>query len=583
MGMSGLIPQPFIDNLLTSCDLVALIDNYVPLKKTGNSYVACCPFHQEKTPSFHVISKKQFYYCFGCGMSGNAISFIMNHLNQNFVEAVHTLASRLSIPVPTENKYSAYQEKTSGLYAILSKVSEYYQKNLKYDAPEAVQYLIQRGIDGKIAKAYQLGYAPDGWHTLEKQFPKYKNELVASGMLIKKEGSHQVYDRYRNRIMFPIHDRQGHMIGFGGRALQAEQKPKYLNSPETPIFQKNRELYGLYQLLLHHKNPNYILVVEGYMDVIALAQHGITQAVAVLGTAFSHFHMQVLHKYTQKVILCFDGDTAGKEAARRAMETLLSHASLGIKAHFIFLPEKHDPDSLIRTEGQAAFLQRLSSAISLSQVFFYYLSLQLDVASITGKTQLIERAKPYFQKMPDSAFKQLLLEELAKLTHLESDRLEKMVHDHKAIISNTPIFKEKKIKRTPLRLAIAILLQRPDIYEACQDKIKPFACVGHREGILPHLLDILSKSNGKRLTTAHLVECFRDHPQFAAVNRLAIWDYQVPEDSLQKEFLDIICFLQKQNLEKTIKELIFKSRQHGLTEEEKYYLQDLLKKRTHIE
>ncbi len=297
------IPQPFIDDLLNKLDIVELIDSYVPLKKQGANYLACCPFHNEKTPSFNVVAKKQFYYCFGCGANGNAISFIMSYLNQVFTDAVETLASRLGMQVPRDGRLDKSQQSLS-LYQLLNRVSQFYQQLLKTKGQVAIDYLRQRGLSGEIAKRYQLGYAPEAWQTLEAVFKLNKNELIATGMLINKEG--RTYDRYRHRIMFPIHDRHGRIIGFGGRAIDANQKPKYLNSPETTIFQKSRELYGLHQILQQQKTIDSLIIVEGYMDVIALAQYGINNAVAALGTATSSYHIQLLGKHTKQLIFCFE-------------------------------------------------------------------------------------------------------------------------------------------------------------------------------------------------------------------------------------------------------------------------------------
>ncbi len=336
--MPGLIPQPFIDELLNRIDLVELIDSYVPLKKSGTSFVACCPFHSEKTPSFNVVFKKQFYHCFGCGASGNAISFIMQYLNYNFIETIELLAAKLGLQIPREGQNEKNQP-SPNLYQLLSKISQFYQQTLKNKGQDAINYLRQRGLNGEIAKLYQLGYAPAGWQTLEETFKRYRSELISTGMLIEKPDG-RTYDRYRHRIMFPIHDRQGRIIGFGGRALDAAQKPKYLNSPETIIFQKSRELYGLHAILKQQTTIDNIIIVEGYMDVIAVAQYGIHNAVAALGTATSSYHIQLLSKYTSELIFCFDGDAAGRQAAWRALESCLPHLNSGLDANFIFFTRR---------------------------------------------------------------------------------------------------------------------------------------------------------------------------------------------------------------------------------------------------
>ena len=346
--MFGLISRPFIDELLNRTDIVEFIDSYVPLKKRGTSHTACCPFHSEKTPSFNVVAKKQFYHCFGCGASGNAISFAMNYLHMSFSDAVETLAARIGLQVQREGQTEKNQQSLN-LYEFLNRVSLFYQKTLKTAGHAAITYLKKRDVSGEVARLYQLGYAPASWQTLELQFKQNKNELIATGMLIPKDDG-KAYDRYRQRIMFPIHDRHGRIIGFGGRAIEPAQKPKYLNSPETVIFQKSRELYGLHQILQQQSEITNILIVEGYMDVIALAQHGINNSVATLGTATSSYHIQLLSKYTKQLIFCFDGDAAGRQAAWRALESSLPHLNAGLDASFIFLPEGHDPDSLVRAE-----------------------------------------------------------------------------------------------------------------------------------------------------------------------------------------------------------------------------------------
>ncbi len=536
--MAGLIPRSFIDELLSRTDLVELVDAYVPLKKQGTSHTACCPFHHEKTPSFNVISKKQFYHCFGCGASGNAISFAMNYLRLSFSDAVEMLAARLGLQVPREGRLDKNQP-TQTLYQFLSSVATFYQKTLKTEGQAAIAYLKQRDISGEVARLYQLGYAPVGWHNLEPQFRSYKQELIATGMVITKEDE-KTYDRYRQRIMFPIHDRHGRIIGFGGRAIEDSQKPKYLNSPETVIFQKNRELYGLHQVLQHTTPLNHILVVEGYMDVIALTQHGIINAVATLGTATSTYHIQLLSKHTNTVIFCFDGDTAGKQAAWRALESTLPHLNTGLDANFVFLPEGHDPDSLVRLEGKAAFLARLEQATPFNRFLFDTLSQPLDTTSLAGKSQLIHAAKPYLQKMPDGPYKQLLMDELARMTRLETHRIQALIDETtKTILPDT----NNAITRSPARVAIAILLQHPELITAKPLSLSPLLSQKHK------LLNALIKQvkETPTINTAHLVEAWRNTRLFEALVKLAAWDHQVPEHALTREFMDIILFFRKAN------------------------------------
>lgn len=573
--MSGLIPQAFIDDLLTRCDLVELIDSYTPLKKRGNSYIACCPFHNEKTPSFNVISKKKFYHCFGCGVSGNAISFIMQYLNQNFVEAVETLASRLGMQVPTEKKSDANGERLS-LYQTLEKVNQFYQQTLK-DNTTAIDYLKKRGLNGVIAKAYQLGYAEEGWHVLEHQFKAHQKELIASGMLIEKEhGSY--YDRYRNRIMFPIHDRRGRIIGFGGRALLPDQQPKYLNSPETAIFQKNRELYGLYQVLQSNKTPEFIVVVEGYLDVIALAQHGIKQVVAALGTAISTYHIELLRKHTRKIVFCFDGDKAGHEAAWRALENSLPLLHDDLEVNFVFLPDGEDPDSFVRTHDSQQFLTKIQQATPLSEFFLMHLSDGINLQQIAGKNQFIQAVKPYLQRLPNGPFHQLLLNELSRLTHIENHRLEAITKTTQEPQKNDqPAFITPPHHRSPARLMMAILLQNPQLFSMSQDIIETIELGGEEQEILQQLTEKIKQAHTP--STAVLIEAWRDHVLFDTIKTLAFWEHNIPEDKLQKEFVDILYFLKKQHLEKKINQYIAKSRKQGLTESERIYLQNLLKER----
>ncbi|MCW8469887.1 DNA primase [Fluoribacter gormanii] len=570
--MSGLIPQPFIDDLLHRTDLVELIDSYVPLKKRGNSHVACCPFHNEKSPSFNVVAKKQFYHCFGCGASGNAISFVMNYLNQGFVDAVETLATRVGLTVPRD-KQNEKNNPSLDLYKLMADVSLYYQKKLRHEGQPAIDYLRRRGLSGEIAKLYQLGYASEGWHNLEKAFPRNQRELLTTGMLIKNDDG-KIYDRYRNRVMFPIHDRHGRIIGFGGRVLDNEQKPKYLNSPETVIFQKSRELYGLHQILSQKKNIEYVIVVEGYMDVIALAQHGIMNAVATLGTATSTYHIQLLAKHTKSLIFCFDGDNAGRQAAWRALESSLPHLNLGLDASFMFLPDSHDPDSLVRHEGKENFLNRIKQATPLHRFLFDSLAKDLNLLRPAGKTQLINLAKPFLQKMDEGSYKQLLIEDLARLTHIETHRLSQLITEE----SKTPQHEQAMtIARTPMRIAIALLLQHPEIYAQIKQQINPELLDTKEHEILLHVLQQLATN--PQATTATLIESWRDHPYFDSMNKLAAWEHLVPEQELVKEFIDIILFLQKQNRELTIRQLINKSRQQGLSETERIKLQEMLKER----
>ncbi len=570
--MIGLIPRPFIDELLNRTDIVEFIDGYVPLKKRGTSHTACCPFHNEKTPSFNVIAKKQFYHCFGCGTSGNAISFAMNYLHMSFTDAVETLATRLGMQVPREGRNEQNQQSLS-LYQFLGRVSTFYQQTLRTAGLAAITYLKQRGVSGEVAHLYQLGYAPPGWQTLEHHFKPNKNELIATGMLITKDDG-KTYDRYRQRIMFPIHDRHGRIIGFGGRAIEASQKPKYLNSPETAVFQKSRELYGLHQVLTRQPTVTSILIVEGYLDVIAMAQHGILNAVATLGTATSTYHIQLLSKYTKQLIFCFDGDAAGRQAAWRALESSLPHLNSGLDASFIFLPEGHDPDSLVREEGSTQFLNRLKNATPLNRFFIDTLTLGIDSTTLAGKSQLVNAAKPYLLRMSDGPYKQLLIDELARITRIEPHRINQLMEDSNT--NHTPNT-NKNITRSPVRLAIALLLQNPEIYAACENQLSPTMLDAQKQRVLKTLMQQIAEN--PTLNTAKLVESWRDTPLFESLSTLAAWEHQVPENDLNKEFIDIVFFLEKQNRENLVQHLMKKAHSDGLTEDERLNLQDMLKRR----
>lgn len=572
--MSGIIPRPFIDELLNRIDIVEFIDSLLPLKKQGSSFTACCPFHHEKTPSFNVIAKKQFYHCFGCGASGNAISFAMSYLHQNFPEAIETLAARVGMTVPREGNLQKHQQ-SQNLYQLLDKVAAYYQQQLKKtEAHEAIDYLKQREINDETITRFQLGFSPAGWHTLESVFKSKTQELITSGMLIQRDDG-KIYDRYRQRIMYPIHDRHGRMIGFGGRSIHADQKPKYLNSPETAIFQKSRELYGLHQIIKTQSPVKNILIVEGYMDVIALAQHGILNAVATLGTATSTYHIQLLSKHTQQLIFCFDGDAAGKQAAWRALESSLPHLNSGLDASFIFLPDGHDPDSLVREEGPDKFLQRIQEAMPLNQFFFTTLTLSIDISTLSGKSQLINLIKPYLLKMNEGPYQQLILNELARLTRIDTDRLSQLAATQQpAQVSQAPA---QATIRTPIRIAVALLLQYPNIYHENAHIFTDTLIDGLQQSTLKKILTHISKA--PNINTGILLESFRDSAEFDALTQLAAWDHQVPEQALTHECLDTVIFLAKQEQEHKIQELIKKSRQQGLEQEERLSLQKMLRQR----
>lgn len=430
--MAGRIPESFIDDVLARTDIVELINSRIALKKAGKNYSACCPFHQEKTPSFTVSPDKQFYYCFGCGASGNAIGFLMDYERLGFVEALKSLADTAGLEVPTDDHPP--QQNYKALYDILEFSQRYYAHELKHSKyrNKAVNYLKNRGLTGSIAKQFGLGYAPPGWDNLITGLQKNSQSLHSAfdaGLIIHKN-ENRYYDRFRDRIMFPIRDGRGRIIAFGGRVL-GDDKPKYLNSPETPVFRKNEELYGLYECKQSSKKLEKFLIVEGYMDVIALAQNDIHYAVATLGTATSKNHLEKLFRLASEIIFCFDGDEAGLRAANRAMEICLPCMKDGRQIKFSFLPENEDPDSMVRKEGKELFEHRISQGKTLTDYFFDYLSEKTDINTIDGKARLTSLAAPYFKLLPvTGVIYQLMLQKLAEITGLDPETLAGVLVKH---------------------------------------------------------------------------------------------------------------------------------------------------------
>ena len=440
--MAGRIPEHFIDDIIARTDLVELINSRVPLKRSGKNYAACCPFHQEKTPSFTVSPQKQFYYCFGCGASGNAVGFLMDYERLGFVDAVEQLAKLHSVEIPRENDGNFQQQQNlKPLYNLLEKASEFYQAQLKNPQvrEKAISYLKRRGLTGETAKQFAIGYAPAGWDNLIKHLnadDKQKELLVIAGLAVKNDRG-RIYDRFRDRIMFPIRDPRGRTIGFGGRVL-GDDKPKYLNSPETPVFHKSRELYGLYEARQQRTKITKHLVVEGYMDVVALAQFGIHYAVATLGTASNQEHLEKLFKQVNQVVFCFDGDEAGRNAAKRALDNAIPTLKDGREVKFLFLPEGEDPDTMVRQQGPEVFEDLVKHAQPLSEFFYQSLSEDLDTNTLDGKARLAKLAAPHIERIPKGIFRQLMLDRLASITELSSTALEENLQEAPAPISTQP-------------------------------------------------------------------------------------------------------------------------------------------------
>ena len=457
-----MIPKSFIQDLLNRLDIVDVIERYVPLKKAGANYVACCPFHNEKSPSFTVSQSKQFYHCFGCGAHGTAIGFVMEHAGSGFVEAVEDLAKGIGLEVPREASNTPQQKVAPDLYELMQTATRYYREQLKKN-PRAIGYLKGRGLSGEVAARFGIGYAPDDWQPLKAAVPNYQDvSLVETGLVIEGEGGKR-YDRFRDRIMFPIVNVRGNVIGFGGRVLD-KGEPKYLNSPETKLFEKGHELYGLYQAQKAIRAQQRVVVVEGYMDVVALAQHGVEYAVATLGTATTPFHIQKLMRLCDQLVFCFDGDRAGQKAAWRALENSLPQLQDGKRISFLFLPVEHDPDSFIREFGKEIFEQRMAEAMPLSAYLLHEISIELDLRSQEGRNQLLQRAKPLLSAITSPVTALLLRKEVAALAGVSQAELEAL-YEIKPI-AHTPRPALKKTARTPFsvhRLLLQCLIAQPEL------------------------------------------------------------------------------------------------------------------------
>ena len=458
-----MIPKNFIQDLLNRLDIVDVVERYVPLKKVGANFVACCPFHNEKSPSFTVSQTKQFYHCFGCGAHGTAIGFVMEHVGLGFVDAIEELARSAGLEVPHERQAAgeAYQKVAPDLYEVMQAATRYYREQLKL-SQRAIDYLKQRGLSGEIAAKFGIGYAPDAWQNLPAVFPDYQNDTLKETGLVITGDEDKRYDRFRDRIMFPIINVRGQVIGFGGRVLD-KGEPKYLNSPETPLFEKGRELYGLFQAQKAIRAGQKVLVVEGYMDVVALAQHGVEYAVATLGTATTPYHVQKLLRLTEHIVFCFDGDKAGQRAAWRALENALPYLQDGKRISFLFLPVEHDPDSFIREFGKDVFEQRMQEAMPLSAYLLREISAGLDLRTQEGRNQLLQRAKPLLTVIIAPATALLLRKEVAALSGVSQAELE-------ALYEIKPVARGPRIPfqtwRTPPsahRLLLQCLMAQPEL------------------------------------------------------------------------------------------------------------------------
>ncbi|WP_025857031.1 DNA primase [Pseudomonas sp. CHM02] len=644
--MAGLIPQSFIDDLLNRTDIVDVVSSRVQMKKAGKNYTACCPFHKEKTPSFSVSPDKQFYYCFGCGAGGNALGFIMDHDNLDFPQAVEELAKAAGMEIPREESgrpHKPRQPTDSPLYPLLTAAADFYRQALKSHPQRkaAVDYLKGRGLTGEIARDFGLGFAPPGWDNLYKHLSSdtlQQKAMIDAGLLVENAETGKRYDRFRDRVMFPIRDSRGRIIAFGGRVL-GDDKPKYLNSPETPVFHKGQELYGLFEARKNNRNLDEIIVVEGYMDVIALAQQGLRNAVATLGTATSEEHMKRLFRVVPSVLFCFDGDQAGRNAAWRALEATLSSLQDGRRARFLFLPEGEDPDTLVRSEGTDAFRARINQhAQPLADYFFQQLTEEADPRSLEGKAHMATLAAPLIDKVPGANLKSLMRMRLLEITGLSGEAVSQLVHnaphdaappaydpgmDYDAMPDYSDFHQpqeayapqqewtpkkpgaggkkwdkkpwnkngkrgdgdEAYAPRTPVAveaptlIALRTLIHHPQLAEKVESA-DHFANESNTYAqVLIALIEAVQKN--PRLNSIQLMARWHGTEQGRLLKALAEKEWLIDGDNLEQQFLDTITRLSAGQHTQTLDELIKRARQPGLTAEEQIQIakqmRDLLK------
>lgn len=616
--MAGLIPQYFIDDILARTDIVEVIDARVPLKKAGTNYKACCPFHNEKTPSFSVSETKQFYHCFGCGESGSALRFLMEYEHLSFPEAVDELARNLGLEVPHEKvngtEHVAKAKQADSLYQLMQQVDQFYRKQLREhpQAQQAVQYLKQRGLSGEIAAEYGMGYAPPGYESVLKALSDsattegLEKKLVEIGVLINNDRG-GTYDRFRDRVMFPIRDQRGRCIAFGGRVL-GDDNPKYLNSPETPLFHKGRELYGLFEMRKALRKIEKVLVVEGYMDVVALAQFGVRYAVATLGTATTADHLQRLFRLSHEIYFCFDGDRAGREAAWRALNNALPVMREGLQIRFMFLPQGEDPDSYIRAHGKDGFEAELNQSKTFSEYLFENLCANIDTSSIDGRAQLVEQARPLLDQLLPGVYRQMMLQQLAKLARMEAAEIESIFqnqsnnnrvgqsrmpsstssgqeHLNVSTAKNSSNVAKKsrsseKSGLSPIRMAIMRLLHLPQLAQlvSAPNQLAELDMPG--VDILRQLVELLHEN--PHINCAAILERWpslegagQSYPHLV---KLAQWQPEVEDESaLQAEFVGTMESLYSQAKTMRFEHLSVKSNHGQLTPDEKEEYRELSK------
>ncbi|HET8701583.1 MAG TPA: DNA primase [Nitrococcus sp.] len=542
--MAGRIPEHFIAALLDRIDIVDLIGERLQLKRSGSNHQALCPFHSEKTPSFSVSQGKQFYHCFGCGAHGNAVRFLMEYDRMDFREAVSELARRVGLEVPQAAR-EAKLEEHGRLYRVLARAAELYQQWL-HEHPlrgRAESYLAARGLSAEIRARFGLGFAPPGWDHLARAIPE-RGDLAAVGLLVQKKGN-RGYDQFRDRIIFPICDQRGRIIGFGGRTL-GDGKPKYLNSPDSPIFHKGQELYGLDKVLELDRRPADIVVVEGYLDVVALAQYGLPRAVATLGTATSTVQVERLFRLTRDLVFCFDGDAAGRQAAWRALVNTLPTLREGRQARFLFLPEGEDPDSFVRSKGREATAAALRGAQPLSDFLLERLTVGADMSSIDGRARLVDEALVLIRQLPADVFRRMLIERLAVLAQVEPGYIEACADATKEKSEPVRIMHSAQrshevpaVRRTPVRLALALLLQHPALAQLAGDIDSLRGATIPGVSLLVQLLELIHME--PHINSGALLERYRGNEYESALWKLATWDHMVPEPGIEAEFLGALA------------------------------------------
>ncbi len=576
--MVGRIPSTFIDSLLARVDIVAVIDRRVPLTRKGNEYQARCPFHEEKTPSFTVSPSKQFYHCFGCGAHGTPIGFLMDYANLSFVEAVEELADDLGMEVPREGGGEPQPppgESPGQLLGIVEEASGWFQRQLREhaDAGQAARYLESRGLDERTRTAFGIGFAPEGWDGLVTALgtdDTRRGQLLKTGLVARHQkegggGSGRIYDRFRGRIIFPIEDHRGRVVAFGGRAL-GDGEPKYLNSPETALFHKGAELYGLHRARRAIGQAGRSVVVEGYMDVISLAQFGVDNSVATLGTATTRAHLTRLFRLAPEIVFCFDGDRAGRDAAWKALQVAMPEMQDGRQLGFLFLPEGEDPDTVVRSEGAEAFNRRVEDAQPLDRFVFETLTDQVDMGRMDGKARLVSLARPLIGSLPENALRQLMLDRLTSLTGLRAEQ---------AVGSAVPAGRVRPARRpakaagrlSHMATAISLLLQYPG---SAREIDRPEIVEGlHQQGA-DHLRRILGSIHADDgITTARLVEEFRDSGVYEYLGQLASHDHQVPDKTVPRVLNDTLEGLKEMQDKERLEELLQKEEQSGLDPGEK--------------